>query len=142
MSSYTRHVTDSELEGDSNFPTLEPGEQRFELYRLCECPTCEGTGKIPEDEGDPRTVRCIECRGEGKVRENVAGADTELGLAQAILVNGREGAWEGCPFGLLDRFGEPGQKWLVTPWLPSARNVSDAGRVLAAKRHGKGESNA
>jgi hypothetical protein len=71
------------------------------------------------------------------VRENVAGADNELGLAQALIQNGREGAWEGCPFGLLDRFGAPGQKWLVLPWLPSTRNVSDAGRVLAGKRWSK-----
>ena len=132
----SRYVTGEALaEGDS--VTLGPGEQRYELYRLCECPTCEGSGKIKPE---PLT-RCPECRGEGKVRENVAGADTELGLAQAILQNGREGAWEGCPFGLLDRLGEPGQKWLVLPWLPSTRNVSDAGKVLAQHRHGKGESN-
>jgi len=115
--------------------TLGPGEQRYELYRLCDCPTCKGTGRtLPKGAG-----RCGDCRGEGKVRQNVAGADTEAGLVAALLQNGREGAWEGCAFGLLDRLGEPGQKWLVLPWLPSARNVSDAGKVLAGSRWQKGE---
>jgi hypothetical protein len=46
----------------------------------------------------------------------------------------REGEWDECPFGLLDSEGEKGRKWLVTPWLPSARNVRDAARTLAKSK--------
>ncbi len=43
----------------------------------------------------------------------------------------REGEFEECPFGLLDSEGETGQKWLIRPWLPSARNVHEAAVTLA-----------
>ncbi len=108
---------------------------RFRLYRLCACGACEGVGKPL---GQPH-ARCKECRGEGRVRERVAECDSPQDVGVALITLGREGEWAECPFGLLDTEGEVGQKWLVSPWLPSARNISDAGRTLAGARHQKGE---
>lgn len=103
--------------------------QRFRIYRLCDCTACEGNRLIDGD-------RCPECRGEGKVRELIATAETPEALGVAIVTLGREGEFEDCPLGVLDTQGEVGQKWVVRPWLPSPRNVSDAGRVLGtARRH-------
>lgn len=117
-SSETRYVTD---------------EERFHLYRLCQCTTCEGTGKADYDDlqiGVMTTRRCSECRGEGRTRDLVATCATPEALGVAIVTLGREGEWEGCPLGCLDTMGEPGEKWIFRPWLPSARNLSDAGRTL------------
>jgi hypothetical protein len=86
-----------------------------------------------------RGDRCKECRGEGRVRERVAECDSPQDVGVALITLGREGEWSECPFGLLDTQGETGQKWLVSPWLPSARNISDAGRTLAGASHQKGE---
>ena len=74
--------------------------------------------------------RCGDCRGEGRVRELVAECDTPEAVGVALVTLGREGEWAECPLGVLDTQGEVGKKWLVSPWLPSPRNVSDAGRVL------------
>lgn len=117
-------------------------DQRFKLYRLCECPACRGTGKTKKKssrhvvEGDPtytQPKRCPDCRGEGKIRDLVATC-SEGALGDTIIRLGREGEFTDCPFGLLDTMGEPDQKWLIKPWLPSARNVSDAGRTLSHAR--------
>jgi hypothetical protein len=120
-------------------------QQRFRIYRLCACEECDGTGKVEDawlvgPDGDERTgrVRCDECRGEGRLKQLVATAADEGGVGQALVQNAREGAFDECPIGLLDTQGEVGRKWLVTPWTPSPRNVSDAGRVLAQS---KGERN-
>lgn len=90
------------------------------------------------DPNHPRggVERCPECRGEGKVRTVVAEADTPADVGVALVTCAREGAWDGCQFGLLDTEGETGLKWLVLPWAasPTARNVSDAGRVLAKSK--------
>lgn len=110
-------------------------DQRFKLYRLCGCSTCKGTGKSPKIA--EKGKRCSECRGEGKVRELIATCGTEEEVGVAICRLGREREWEDCAFGLLDTMGEVNEKWLVKPWLPSARNVSDAGRTLS--RAGKGK---
>lgn len=101
-------------------------EQRFALIRLCECNECAGIGKVYAVEWQ----RCTACRGEGRVRELVATCATPEAVGVALVTLGREGEWDECPIGVLDHMGEVGQKWLVRPWLPSARNVSDAGRVL------------
>ena len=108
-------------------------EQRFALYRLCECGECGGSGKVVANLG-PETRRCLACRGEGRVKELVATCESPEAVGVALVTLGREGEFEECPLGLLDREGEKGQKWLVSPWLPSPRNVSDAGRTLARSK--------
>ena len=123
------------------YVTAEP--ERYVLYRLCECTTCEGTGKdgIALEKRHPdmaptwtKVIRCEDCRGEGRTRDLVATATDPESLGVALVTLAREGEWEGCPIGILDTLGEPGEKWLVRPWLPSARNISDAGRTLAKAR--------
>lgn len=113
---------------------LDPRE-RFGLYRLCDCPTCEGKGKaIFWPEQGPNTVRCSDCRGEGRIRQEVATCESPEAVGVALVTLAREGEWEDCPLGLLDRDGEKGKKWLVLPWMPSARNVRDAARTLARSK--------
>jgi hypothetical protein len=129
---------------------------RFGLYRLCDCPTCHGRGQVRDTtapdaipviasmsseewaqqldvSGGPRK-RCSDCRGEGRIRQEVASCESPEAVGVALVTLGREHEWEGCAFGLLDREGEKGEKWLVLPWLPSPRNVSDAGRLLRSSR--------
>lgn len=125
---WERHAGEDPLTGEQD------PEQRFKLYRLSECPTCRGTGKSPKVAH--KGARCKECRGEGKVRELVTTCSEES-LGYTIIKLGGEGEWADSPFGLLDTMGEVNKKWLVRPWLPSARNLSDAGRQLSHARHGK-----
>jgi hypothetical protein len=112
-------------------------EQRFRLYRLCECEVCGGTGG-PVPEGGGVRSRCPGCRGEGRTLENVATTSTPEGVGTALVKLAQEGEFDECPIGVLDSEGETGRKWLVSPWLPSPRNVSDAGRVLRSAQT-KGE---
>jgi hypothetical protein len=113
-------------------------QQRFRIYVLCECEACRGLGK-PRGHGKVGVPnRCPECRGEGRVKQLVATAENAAGVGEALVTCGREGQFAECPVGVLDTEGEKGQKWLVSPWLPSPRNVSDAGKTLAQKRW-KGE---
>jgi hypothetical protein len=111
--------------------------ERFHLYRLCECTTCGATGKLFADAraGNPR---CGDCRGEGRTRELVATCGTPEALGVALVTLAREGEWEGCPIGVLDTMGEKGERWLVRPWTPSARNVTDAAKLLRSQQ-GKGK---
>ena len=109
--------------------------QRFACYRLCVCEACGATGKTPAFEHEPATRgRCRDCNGEGRTLELVATAGTPEAAGVAIVTLAREREFEECPFGLLDRQGETGQKWLIRPWLPSPRNVSDAGKLLRSQR--------
>ena len=111
--------------------------QRFVLYRLCDCSACEGRGKVGRGGRigpGAGLVRCFQCRGEGRIRQEVASCESPEAVGVALVTLGREGEWEDCPFGLLDREGEKGKKWIILPWLPSPRNVSDAGRVLRGAR--------
>jgi hypothetical protein len=64
----------------------------------------------------------------------VATSETPEALGLALVTLGREGEFEECPICVLDTQGEVGQKWIVKGWLPSPRNVSDAGRVLGTAR--------
>lgn len=116
--------------------TAEPDPpERYHLYRLCECTTCGGTGKDPDWTKDDRvSARCQDCRGEGRTRDLVATAGSPEAVGVAIVTLAREGEFTECPFGLLDSMGETGQKWLILPYGPSARNISDAGRTLAKAR--------
>lgn len=110
---------------------------RYVIFRLCDCPICDGSGKASYY-GDNQG-RCLQCRGEGRIRQEVATCETPEALGVALVTLAREGEFEECPVGILDSEGEVGQKWLVKPWLPSARNVSDAGRTLArSKRSASG----
>src|SRR5688572_16103303 len=117
-------------------PEYDPRE-RYVLYRLCDCPTCEGKGKERVNvqtyaAGETADlVRCPDCRGEGRIRQEVATAGSPEAVGVALVTLAREGEFSECPIGLLDRMGEVGQKWLISPWLPSARNVTDAARTLA-----------
>ena len=116
----------------------EPSPERFHLMRLCDCTACEGTGK----EDGPMGIkqgRCPDCRGEGRTRDLIATCATPEAVGVALVTLGREGEWNECPVGILDTEGETGHKWIVRPWLPSARNVSDAGRTLAQSKSGKGK---
>src|SRR5512145_3461307 len=111
---------------------------RFALYRLCDCPTCGGSGKgsidLDDGYGPSPAGRCPECRGEGRIRQEITACETPEAVGVALVTLAREGEWEDCPLGLLDREGETGQKWLILPWLPSARNVRDAARTLARSK--------
>jgi hypothetical protein len=141
VTALSRYVTDD----------LEPGEERYRLYRLCECAACDGFGKerirmndLPNSNYPDGYLygstgeRCPDCRGEGRTRELVATATDPESLGVALVTLGREGEWKDCPIGILDTQGATGEKWLVRPWLPSARNTSQAGRVLqSAQRKGK-----
>ncbi len=99
----------------------------FRVYRLCPCGACSGSGKHED-------VRCPTCRGEGRSLQLLATCDTPAALGLAIVTLGSVGEFDDCPMGVMSRpEGEKGT-WLVLPWLPSPRNVSDAGKVLASKR--------
>lgn len=142
---------------------------RYSLYRLCDCTACGGKGKrylgYPGVRGSGEG-RCPDCRGEGRIRQEIATAGTPEAVGVALVTLAREGEWEECPFGLLDRTppceecgGEetvpvdmgpfvtrdtcptckgsgvkPTGTWLISPWLPSARNVTDAARTLAKSK--------
>ena len=130
---------------DTRNVTDEPsGAERFELYRLCECTTCEGTGKEPDwvraTYGERvELMRCTECRGEGRTHELIATATDPQSVGVALVTLAREDEWaDGCPFGLLDTQGEKGHKWLIKPWEPSTRNVTDAAKLLRSQQ-GKGK---
>jgi DnaJ-class molecular chaperone len=142
----------------------EPGNpERFRLYCLRECIECGGFGKVAGAKSHvSASVRCPDCRGEGRDRVLIATCATPEAVGVAIVTLAREGEFEECPLGLLDSepecetcggsgvMGEPfninvcetcsgsGTKptgtWLITPWLPSARNVTDAARTLAKSK--------
>ena len=112
-------------------------EQRFRLYRLCPCERCSGRGRGLDTDYDgliARGKRCPDCRGEGRTLELVATCASPEAVGVTLVTLGREGEWAECPVGVLDTEDETGQKWLVSPWLPSARNVSDAARLMRAQR--------
>jgi hypothetical protein len=103
-------------------------DQHYRLYRLCGCEWCYGSGK--EDIADRDSPRCPECRGEGRTLQLVATCGTPQSLGVALVQLAEEGEFADCPVGIL----EDGGSWLIKPWLPSPRNVSDAGRLLAKSK--------
>jgi hypothetical protein len=117
-----------------SFTVPDESQGRFRIYRLCPCEQCDGTGQDKEWIPAVQSSTCDECRGEGKVRQRVAECPDAQSLGVALVTLGREGEFDECPIGILDTEGEVGQKWLVNPWLPSARNVRDAARTLAKSR--------
>ena len=128
-----RNDTASTTDTDS-FTVPDESQGRFRIYRLCPCEQCDGTGSDKEWVPAVQSPTCDACRGEGKVRQRVAECETAEAVGVALVTLGREGEFSECPIGILDTEGEVGHKWLVNPWLPSARNVSDAARTLASSR--------
>jgi hypothetical protein len=112
-------------------------EQRYRIYRLCECEACEGTGKEELENVAPEIARsarrCELCRGEGRARDLVATCATPEAIGTALVRLSAEGEFDDCPIGILDLEGERGRKWIVKPWLPSTRNISDAARLLGSQ---------
>jgi hypothetical protein len=111
--------------------------EQYRLYRLCQCAACGGRGKLPSTEPGNQNIlaRCKDCRGEGKSLDLVATCGTPEAVGVALITLGLEGEWDECPIGIMHRpEGEKG-RWIVKPWLPSARNVSDAGRTLARSKN-------
>ena len=111
-------------------PREEENPERYHLMRLCECASCDGTGKT----GEGVRWKCLACRGEGRTRDLIATCATPEALGVALVTLGREGEWEGCPLGILDTEGGTGERWLVRPWTASPRNVSDAAKLLRKQR--------
>ena len=116
-------------------------DECYRLYRLCPCENCAGTGKVggtvyvSGGVSATKPARCKDCRGEGRTLDLVATATNTEAVGVALVTLASEGEWDECPFGLMHRpEGETG-KWLLKPWGPSARNISDAGRTLAKARH-------
>lgn len=136
----TRYVTSqgSTFVGDSTPDSTVRGPEiqdpeAYRLYRLCQCETCKGTGKRPTALALPNAAaaRCPDCRGEGRSLDLVATAGTKEAVGVALVTLAGEGEWDECPFGLMHRpEGEKG-RWLLKPWGPSARNITDAARTLA-----------
>jgi hypothetical protein len=108
-------------------------EGRYRIYRLCLCDSCDATGKRQTTLALPNTtsVRCPDCRGEGKTLDCVATATDPESVGVALVTLALEDEFTDCPVGIMDRPEGQTGKWLIKPWLPSARNVSDAGRTLA-----------
>lgn len=143
-----RHVTPQGLLSDMVLALSKPtpveeemeGPECYRLYRLCECGNCGGTGKIgavtPLLRNEPVGYqgRCKECRGEGKTLDLVATCGNPEAVGVALCTLAAEGEWDECPIGIMFRPEGQTGKWLVKPWLPSARNISDAGRTLAKHR--------
>ncbi len=138
----TRYVTDDALRAaaidymrsdKSTLPQSEmEGPEDYRLYRLCPCGECNTTGRVL---GMSVHKRCPSCRGEGRNLELVATCGTKEAVGVALVTLTEEGEFDECPFGLMHRpEGEKG-RWLLKPWLPSARNVSDAGRTLARSKN-------
>ncbi len=139
-----RYVTDLDhkgrFEGLLESTPLDDGmedPEQYRLYRLCPCENCNGTGKSDHYErgaGVKTTRRCGVCRGEGRSLELVATCGTPEAVGVALVTLASEGEWDECPFGLMHRPEGQTGKWLLKPWLPSTRNVTDAAKLLRAQR--------
>jgi hypothetical protein len=73
------------------------------------------------------------CPGE-TTPELVATCGSPEALGVAIVTLGREQMFKDCALGVLHVEGEPGERWLQTPWRAMPKEVSAAGRVLARAR--------
>lgn len=129
---------------DGRYVTGRPDADtaRFRLYRLCKCAACFGIGKVStetesQDEVTFGIIRCPDCRGEGRTLQVVASATDAESIGVALVTLSQEGEWDECPLGLYDGEADPGGKWLIRPWLPSPRNVTDAAKLLRSQQKGK-----
>ncbi len=138
-------------------------EDRFRLFRLCSCPECDGRGYQPfvvprtrcqECRGEGRirqeiaTARTPEAVGvaivtlarEGEFEECPFGLlDSTPECETCHGARYLERSWieyasdEPCPDCKATGV-KPTGTWLIRPWLPSARNVTDAARTLAKSK--------
>ena len=109
--------------------------ERYALYRLCECASCDGTGKTQDAFPAGTSPRCQACRGEGRTRDLIATCGSAEAVGVALVTLAREGEWaDGCPLGLLDTMGDKGERWLIKPWEPSTRNVTAAAKLLRGQQ--------
>lgn len=102
----------------------DPPRDRFGLYRLCHCLTCEGRGQVIEHvrrtmpkrdvslyaHGGSRggitytsSKRCPDCRSEGRTLQEVASCESAKSLGVALVTLAREDEFSDCPIGVLDR---------------------------------------
>jgi hypothetical protein len=103
--------------------------ERYRIMRLCPCEDCSTSGKGADGK------RCKTCRGEGRQLQELATCGSKEAVGVALVTLALEGEFaDDCQFGLIDREGEKGKKWLVLPFRPSPRNVSDAARLLRSQR--------
>ncbi len=160
----TRYVTDSaemaEVRESLNkaFADLNPtppsvemeDDTPYRLYRLCPCEECEGTGKLDREQAiaygekvgrtvtkhfdSSVTIGCPACRREGRTLALLATATDPQSVGVALVTLAEEDEWDECPFGLMYRPEGQTGKWLIKPWGPSPRNISDAGRTLRSAR--------
>lgn len=52
----------------------------------------------------------------------LATCETESAVGTAICEMAREGQFQDCSVGILDRMGEKGQRWLVNPYAPAPQS--------------------
>lgn len=132
----TEGVTWTDVQIPHPTPSTPVMEDRYRIYTLCLCDGCGGRGKAASVEPGNQNieVRCKECRGEGRRLTLVATAADPESVGVALVTLAAEGEFESCPIGLMDRPEGQTGKWLILPYGPSARNISDAGRVLASAR--------
>jgi hypothetical protein len=62
---------------------------------------------------------------EGEVLKLLATCETEQAVGVAICTLAREGELDNAALGVLDRLGDKGRRWLVTPWLPQPLPEAD-----------------
>lgn len=131
----TRYITDEETgKRVALLVDLTPLDEEMEepeqyrLYRLCPCGSCSLTGKVDGK-------RCPDCRGEGRSLDLVATCGSREAVGVALVTLSSEGEWDECPFGLMHRPTGKTGRWLLKPWGPSPRQISDAARTLAHARH-------
>lgn len=129
-----RYVTDNGggVVWTDSTPSDDKMKGRYRIYRLCLCEKCGGRGRLALTSG--KENRCKSCRGEGRSLEVVATATDPESVGVALITLAAEGEFDECPIGVMDRPEGQSGRWLVKPWLPSPRNLSDAGRVLQTAR--------
>lgn len=86
---------------------------------------------FPRDEQHRYRIYRLRAGANDRERECIAAEPDPQSLGVKLVELGKAGKLADCAVGILDVLGEPDEKWILRPWLPSPRNVSDAGRVLA-----------
>ncbi len=92
------------------------------------------TADLEEGRLDPEQRFRIYCRTHEGELQLIATCGSPEALGVAIVTLGREHEFDDCALGVLDVLGEKGERWIIRPWEASAKNASDAGRVLAKSK--------